>query len=591
VTVLQALDRYYDRMAARGEVVSPGWSTEPIGAVLELDADGTALRAIAWLDNAGKRPRPERVPKWFSRQGIGSTPFFLWDNAAYVFGLGDKESRKTARDHAAFRALHLAELDGDPDPGLAALRVFIERWSSDQPRPPGLDDRLLGFSIAFRMRGETRLLHNRPAAAIHVERLRTAGAAGAEGFCLVRGARLPLVRLHPKIKGVAGTAQAEVPLVSFEPSAFSSYGHLQGYNAPTSKVAADRYGAALNALLARDARTRLRVADATVAFWADASCLDAALAEHAARAAEDWFSSIETDAPRGATDDQQAASVRDALNVVAKGRGVAGLTPAILDRVAFHVLGLAPNAGRISVRYWIEGDFARFRDALDAHAAALAIEPRRWGERPPSVQRVLLKTTAVQEKFENVPNGLAGEVMRAVLTGAPYPRTWLIAAIIRLRAGDDPSGGWHAAAIKACLTRIEGEAPVPVRIDPDNPSVAYQLGRLFAVLEKAQYAALGRVNASIADRYYGSASSTPVRVFGSLMRGGRTHVSDARRRGKGLWIEGRLKEIVARLPPDLPRSLRLEDQGRFAIGYYHESAYRPAEAKADEQSPDDKDQA
>ncbi len=132
---------------------------------------------------------------------------------------------------------------------------------------------------------------------------------------------------------------------------------------------------------------------------------------------------------------------------------------------------------------------------------------------------------------------------------------------------------------------------MPVRIDPDNSSVAYQLGRLFAVLEAAQYAALGRVNASIADRYYGSASSTPVRVFGALMRGARTHVADARRRNKGLWIDGRIKEIVARLPPDLPPALRLEDQGRFAIGYYHERAFRPAEAKADETSPDDKDQA
>ena len=577
MTVLQALDRYYDRMAARHDVVAPGWSAEPIGAVLELDADGTARRALAWLDERGKRPRPERVPKWFSRSGNGSTPNFLWDNAAYALGLGDKEAGKTARDHAAFRALHLRELDGDADPGLAALRAFVERWAPDQDRPPGLDDKLLGFSIAFRLRGDDRLLHERPAARAQVERLRTAGAPGTAGFCLVRGARLPLVRLHPKIKGVDGTASAEVPLVSFNRDAFTSYGFEQGYNAPTSGAAAFRYGAALNALLTRGGRNRLRIGDASVAFWADASAYDAALAEQAAAAAEDVFAAAFNDAPPVATDAQQAASVRGALEVAAEGRAVAGLTPAVLGGVAFHVLGLAPNAARLSVRYWIVGAFARFADALDAHAAALAIQPKPWGAKPPSVARMLVRTTAVQEKFENVPNGLAGEVMRAVLTGAPYPRTWLAAAVIRLRAGDDPGRGWHAAAIKACLTRIEGEPPVLACIDPDNPSVAYQLGRLFAVLESAQREANAgrRINAGIADRYYGSASATPSRVFPTLMRGARTHISTAHKINRGFWLDGKIQAIVGRLPPDLPRALRLEDQGRFAIGYYHERASRP----------------
>ena len=125
----------------------------------------------------------------------------------------------------------------------------------------------------------------------------------------------------------------------------------------------------------------------------------------------------------------------------------------------------------------------------------------------------------------------------------------------------------------------------PVSLDPDNPSQAYQLGRLFAVLEAAQYAALGRVNASIADRYYGSASATPARVFGALLRGARTHISDARKRGQGLWIEPRLGAIMSRLGPELPTTLRLEDQGRFAIGYYHERAHRPTKADADAAEP------
>jgi CRISPR-associated protein Csd1 len=153
-------------------------------------------------------------------------------------------------------------------------------------------------------------------------------------------------------------------------------------------------------------------------------------------------------------------------------------------------------------------------------------------------------------------------------------------AIMRLRAGDDASAGWHAAAIKACINRNLQKEKLPVALDPENTSTAYQLGRLFAVIEAAQYAALGRVNATVADRYYGAASSTPARVFAALLRNARNHVSDAKRRGGGIWIERKLDQIVGRLPPDLPTTLRLEDQGRFAVGYYHERASRPAKADA-----------
>lgn len=588
MTILQELDRYYGRMAARGEVVPPGWSMEPVGVVLELDPDGTLLLSEQRLD--GRKPRVAQVPKWFSRQGTGSTPYFLWDNAAYALGLGAKDPGKTARDHAAFKALHREALAGEEDEGLAALRRFLEAWTPDRARIPALDDKALAFNVAFRLRGEAILLHERPAAAPIVERLRTAGQRGEEGFCLVRGAHLPLVRLHPKIKGVDGAASAEVPLVSFNVDSFTSYGKEQGFNAPTSEEASFRYGAALNALLARGGRNRLRVADASVAFWADASALDAAVAEAAARAAEDVFGDMfdERPAPEGATDAQQAGRVRERLLEVAAGAPLATLAPELRDGVRFHVLALAPNAARLQVRTWLSDDFSRFAKALVRHQQDLAVEPPPWGNRWPTVHRLLLRTTAVQEKAENIPSGLVSAVLHAALAGTPYPRTLLTAAITRLRAGDDPARGWHAAAIKACLARFPSEETPPVSLDPANPSAAYQLGRLFAVLEAAQREALGRVNASIADRYYGAASATPARIFGPLLRGARTHISAAHKLKKGFWIDGRLEEIMGALPATLPATLRLEDQGRFAIGYYHERASRPAKAaEAKETSAND----
>lgn len=438
------------------------------------------------------------------------------------------------------------------------------------------------LNIAFRLQGQTELVHRRPAAAAHIDRLRMASATGTKGFCLVRGARLPLVRLHPKVKGIDGAASAEVPFVSFNKKAFDSYGKENGFNAPTSEEAAFRYGAALNFLLKRGGRNRLRIGDASVAFWADASALDGAVAESAARAAEDAFYLFNDDNPltAGSTDADQATQLREKLRHVAIGEPLSVLSPDLRPGVRFHVLALAPpSGGRISVRTWLSDDFSRFALALARHQEDLSIEPLPQGGRwPPSVNNLLRRTTALLDETKNIPPGLVGDVLQAVLAGTPYPRTLLTSTLIRLRAGDDPASGWHAAVVKAYLSRTLSEESVSVSLDPDNPSPAYQLGRLFAVVEKAQKAALGKVNASVADRYYGAFSATPARVFATLMRGARTHISAAQKLNRGFWIDRRLEQIIGMLPETLPATLRLEDQGRFVIGYYHERAYHSPQA-------------
>ena len=570
MTVLQALDGYYGRMAERGDVVPEGYSSEPIGVVIVIAEDGAVVDVETIRDTSGKKGRPERVPKWFGRSGSGSTPFLFWDNTAYALGVSDKEPGKTGRDHAAFRRLHLEQIAETDDPGLLALRRFVEAWTPERFSMPPFDRKMVEQNVAFRIDGELRFLHERPAAKALAEGLRLAATKRAEVECLVTGRRLPPVKLHPKVKGVDGTASAEVPLVSFNLDAFTSYGHEQGANAPTSEAAAFRYGAALNRLLDRGgvSRNRLKIGDATVAFWADTS----GVGEAAAAAAETVFSFL-VEPP---SDEAEAAKVGDMLQVVRSARPALSLDPRLRPGTRFHVLGLAPNAARLSVRFWLTDSFDAFADRLARHHRDIAIEPTPW-KRMPSVNFLLRKTVALQEKAENVPPLLAGEVTRAVLGGSPYPRTLLAAAVTRLRAGDDPGFGWHAAVIKACLNRSarSKEEHLPVALDPEHPSAAYQLGRLFSVLEAAQRAALGQVNASIADRYYGAASATPARVFGPLLRGLRVHVSDARKRGFGGWIEPKVAEIMSHLPPELPKTLTLEQQGRFAVGYYHERGYRP----------------
>ncbi|SFU53366.1 CRISPR-associated protein Csd1 [Methylobacterium sp. 174MFSha1.1] len=590
MTVLQALDRYYDRMAARGEAEAPGFSREKIGFCLVLTPDGAVTEVIDLRETVGRKrhPRLLDVPAAVKRTA-GILPNRLWDKTAYVLGRTAGPGRRTAEEHAAFKTLHRELLADVDDPGLLALARFLESWDPTAFDAAPFEPEMLDANMVFRLAGEHIYIHDRSAARLLVTGAPSTDATGP--VCLITGRPAAPLRLHPTIKGVEGAQPSGAALVSFNKDAFTSYGKVQGDNAPVSAEAGFRYGAALNRMLDRNSRNRLRrpLGDATVVFWADTS---ATVGEEAAAAAEEAFASWFDPPPSPAPDQDaaEAALIRDALATLAAGRPVEAVAPKVAPGTRLHVLGLAPNAARLSVRFWLEDSFEVFARRLAQHHAdlALAPRPRGWGK-PPAIGRLLVKTTALQEKFDNIPPLLAGEVARAVLAGTRYPRSWLTAALVRLRAGDDPTTGWHAAAIRACLTRdlrLNGDrGEIPVSLDKDDPSPAYQLGRLFAALETAQRLALGRgINATIRDRYFGAASATPAGVFPLLLRGAQNHIGRLRKDRKDYWIEREIGEIVERLPPVLPRVLRLEAQGRFAIGYYHQRhaqfAGRPALAAA-----------
>ena len=577
MTVLQSLDRYYDRMVGRGEVDAPEYSREKISLRVMLAADGT-VRQVVDIREPGKKRSPQvlNVPSAVKRT-MNPLPNRLWDKTSYALGRTAKLGARAVAEHAAFKAANLALLGDANDPGLLALRRFLETWQPVMLDAFQLPPELLDGNVVFRLEDEFADIHASEAAR---RLLVHAPVPGDEGqFCLVTGTTGLVARLHPSIKGVPGAQTAGASLVSFNLDAFTSHGKAQGDNAPTSKAAASRYGAALNRMLAYGGSNRLRrtLGDAAVLFWADTS----ATVDEVDAAAMDGFFAAAVEPPDH--DPAEAKTLGEALDRLAAGRPVQDASPKLLPSTRFHVLGLSPNAARLSVRFWLDDSFEAFARRLAAHYAALHIEPAPWRS-PPSVNLLLLRTTALLEKWDNIPPHLAGEVMRAILSGTPYPRAWLVAAIIRLRAGDSPARGWHAAAIRALLYRHPSEETPPMALDPENSNQAYQLGRLFAALEAAQREALGRVNASIADRYYGAASATPARVFGPLLRGARTHVADANKRGRGLWLNGRIGQIMGQLGAEMPRTLRLEDQGRFAIGYYHERATRAP--KTPEPTPD-----
>ena len=587
MTILQALAGHYDRLAERGEAPPYGFSNEKISYAILLSRDGQPVDVQSLQDMLGKKPRPgiRAVPRPVKRtSGIASN--FLWDKTAYALGVkaganaGDFVLAE--REFAAFRTLHETLLAPSEDEGLSAFLAFLRSWEpTAYGTLPHAEDMLTAnANLVFRLDdGERWFLHERPAAwtvwADHMDR------GGSEGLCLVTGGRGPVARLHPAVKGVRGAQSSGASIVSFNLDAFESFDKRQGANAPVSERAAFAYTTALNALLAPGSRQRIQIGDTTTVFWAEAA--DPEQSE----AAEDLFGGM-----LAPTDAEEAARVRDKLQAIAEGRPLAEAAPDVEKDTRFFVLGLAPNAARLSIRFWYAETIGAFAERIVQHWRDLQLQPAPWRSPPPAWR--LLYETAPQRKAENVPPTLGGALMRAILTDAPYPRSLLAAVVARMRADKDVNGT-RAAICKAVMARnhrlgFEKET-APVSLNPEERNPAYRLGRLFAVYEGLQRSALGCVNATIKDRYFGAASATPASVFPLLERNSAHHLSTLRKNDKGghaHWFDTEIDAILSGVDTAFPRSFGIEDQGRFALGYHHQRAHR--QRNADPQGDDPENQ-
>lgn len=589
--ILTALNDYYDHLLAAQTpgLSAAGYSQEKISYALVLDPDGRLVAVDDLRDLSGKKPVPRSlsVPQPEKRTA-GIRANRLWDKTSYVLGVS-ATSKRADQEHAAFKDLHLDMLAGTDDPGLQALAAFLASWTPDafatdaRFRPEMLD-----ANVVFRLDGERGYLHDRPAARALLGRPTEEGGETRTGLCLVTGQRLPLARLHPAIKGVNGAQSSGASIVSFNLDAFTSYGKDQGENAPISEQAAFGYATALNHLLRRDPdnRQRLQIGDATVVFWAIAA------RDAEARQAESLFA-LMMNPP--SEDGPEIARLRTALVQIRDMEVRADLDPGLAAGTRMFVLGLAPNASRLSVRFWLTDDMLGFAKRLSDHYADLELQPTPW-KAPPPLWRLLLATAPSLQgkaKSEDVPPQLAGEMTRAILAGTAYPQSLLDVLVMRMRADHDVSG-IRSALCKAVLARrsrlhSQDRSP-PVSLDTANTERGYVLGRLFSLLENAQRAALGdKLNATIRDRYYGAASATPANVFPVLLRNTQHHLSRLRKDKPGLAVtlEKDIGETIALLD-GFPRSLRIESQGNFAIGYYHQTQARFA-SRGDAQDQDDQD--
>ncbi len=580
MTILGALAGLYNRMAETDDVPRSGYSTENISFSVVLDADGYPLRLADKRNHVGKRPVPIRmnVPIQEGVRASGIRPNFLWDKTAYVFGItavekkdsdGNKflmpgQGKRTAKEHTAFVTENERLLSRATDPGLVALRRFLEIWRPEMFEELGFNPEALDQNVVFEFDDGSGpgFVHKRPASvaliASFVETLES-----KSGLCLVTGQHGPVARLHPKIKGVMGAQSAGASLVSFNDTAYESFGRFQGGNAPVSKRVAFAYGTALNELLEKDSKRHLRIGDSTVVFWAEAERREVAkLAEI------QMFNTFNP--PDEASESMKLQAL---ISDIASGRPHdLKLDPA--TRV--YILGLAPNAARLSVRFWHPGTFGEFARHVNTFWNDLQTEPAAW-KGPPAAWSLLYETALRvngKPKADTIPPLLGGQLMRSVLTGQPLPRTLLSAVIARIRA-DGEINGRRAAICKAVINRITRKENIPVALEPENSDPAYRLGRLFAVLERAQEKALQGLNATIKDRYFSAASATPARVFPLLVRNATHHIAllrkkDEKSRRSARWLERQIGTIWLGLDADMPRSLSLEDQGRFIAGYYHQ---------------------
>jgi CRISPR-associated protein Csd1 len=365
----------------------------------------------------------------------------------------------------------------------------------------------------------------------------------------------------PTSEGVWGAQTTGASIVSFNLDAFTSYGHEQGDNAPISEAAAFAYTTALNKFLERDSRHRIQIADASTVFWAEAANAEAV------NESEMLFGAL-----LGVDEELQSDKVRTVLAKIRAGQPFADAAPELAKGVRFFVLGLSPNAARLSVRFWLEDDFGQIAERFVRHLEAMRIEPPPKDESP-SIWRCLIET-AVQRKSENILPNIAGEWLRAILTGSPYPLTLLATVLMRLRADRDLNALRVAILKSVLLTRSK---EVPVSLDLENRDPGYLLGRLFAAFEYAQTQALGgSVNATIRDKYYGTASATPRAVFPLLQRTATHHLSrlrkDKPRRAR--WLDDQIGQIIDLAEPEklFVSTLTAQRQALFAIGYYHQKS-------------------
>ena len=585
--ILQALTQYYEDLLRLGKINRPGWSKQKLNYSLLLSEEGELLQLLHLqqeIQRGNKTvlgPQEMWVPSPVKRSS-GIRPNFLCDTSSYLLGVDGKGKADRSIDcFAASKALHLHLLREVDSPIARAIVRFFEHWDPSQAAShPVLqedwEELLKGGNLTFSLDKQFAALD--PAIADAWTQHYEDSSADAEPIrCLVTGQTGTLARLHPSIKGVAGAQSSGASLVSFNAPAFCSFEHEQGANAPVSDYAAFAYTTALNTLLA-DRNRVSRVGDTTILCWADGG----------ESAYQDCFlMSIFNDS-------YTENDILNTLHHLSKGESIQWDDTKLSPDTRFYVLGLAPNAARLSVRFFWQNSFGALARNLERHYQRLEIIRPSFDKFPTlPIWRLVLETVRKAPPGGRTPEPhprLAGDLLLAVLNDTLYPATLLNGVELRIRAERSVSRG-QAAILKAYYTKyleqFQPDSPMKealtVELNEQTNYLPYLLGRLFAVLEGLQQSANPGINNTIKDRYFNSASATPAIVFPQLINLAQKHLNKLDG-GLAVYYDKQITELSSRITQTLPTRMSLAEQSAFQLGYYHETQRRyTAKAKKEEQ--------
>ncbi|PWI57575.1 type I-C CRISPR-associated protein Cas8c/Csd1 [Sulfoacidibacillus thermotolerans] len=587
--ILQALYRHYQLLQEREGDSMPGeeYSAADVSFDVHLNENGQIVAIIPHVNEKGKIVKQKHIVPKQDKRTSGIKPYFLCDKAEYLFGsaIGMRDACREAMKSLWKEVLMDS---GTESLEIHALMSFLnldnEQLSEQIQRLVDgnvLESLKSGGLCVLKFVPTGRFLHRDPTIQRAWENYYRKSSSDCESadeakqICLITGDQIPvsqIARLHPSIKNVVGAQSSGAAIVSFNVESFCSYGHEQSYNAPTSQKSAEAYGFVLNKLLA-DPNHNVRINDTTVVFWADSST----------KREEDWlvslFQDVQQEAENSPMDEESMRTrVKSAVRHIRQGQKFSDTFHDLDTNTMFYVLGLSPNNARLAIRFWYTGTLGELGERVWSHYQDLSIIGL---DRSPTI-RELLREIAVGHDWSNIPPNMEGQMLRSILLDLPYSRAVFAQLMNRIRAeSDDPKKGLYkigairAAMIKAYLIRqlrvnkntLEGE--ITMEINEQLPSVPYHLGRLFACLEKAQVSAQGQgLNATIRDRFWGAASATPANVFPRLLNLAQHHIAKDEEWGR--VNDQRIQEVMNALPPQFPKRLSLEEQGMFALGYYHQ---------------------
>lgn len=575
--ILQALTQYYEDLLRLGKINRPGWSKQKLNYSLLLSEEGELLQLLHLQQEVQRGnktvlgPQEMWVPSPVKRSS-GIRPNFLCDTSSYLLGVDGKGKADRSIDcFAASKALHLQLLREVDSPIARAIVRFFEHWDPSQAAShPALqedwEELLKGGNLTFSL--DKLFAAQDPAIADAWTRHYEDSSADAEPIrCLVTGQTGTLARLHPSIKGVAGAQSSGASLVSFNAPAFCSFEHEQGANAPVSDYAAFAYTTALNTLLA-DRNRVSRVGDTTILCWAAGG----------ESAYQDCFlMSIFNDS-------YTENDILNTLHHLSKGESIQWDDTRLSPDTRFYVLGLAPNAARLSVRFFWQNSFGALARNLERHYQRLEIIRPSFDKFPTlPIWRLVLETVRKAPPGGRAPEPhprLAGDLLLAVLNDTLYPATLLNGVELRIRAERSVSRG-QAAILKAYYTKyleqFQPDSPMKealtVQLNEQTNYLPYLLGRLFAVLEGLQQRANPGINTTIKDRYFNSASATPAIVFPQLINLAQKHLNKLDG-GLAVYYDKQITELSSRITQTLPTRMSLAEQSAFQLGYYHETQRR-----------------